>query len=586
MPQIRESGRVPYRGGHWVPALTLRIILVTSTLVGCSEPATEVAEPAILRDATRKSAIDFVHFNGVSGEFYLPEITGSGGALFDYDNDGDLDLYLVQGARLTKGNRQGKIVPGDRLYRNDLQSADGAGELHFTDVTEASGIKAFGYGMGVATGDYDNDGWVDLYVTNLGSNQMLRNNGNGTFADVTGETGTDDPRWSTSATFFDFDGDGWLDLYVTNYVDFSIDKKVECFAYSSARDYCGPDAYHPVGDRLFRNQADGRFQDVTARAGISQALGAGLGVVATDLNGDGWTDIYVANDGDPNRLWTNQQGRGFVDEALLAGVALNHAGQAEASMGVAVADVDGDGDEDLFITHLDGESNTLYLNLGNGFFEDRTIPFGLHAPSLPFTGFGTSFFDYDNDGWLDLLVLNGAVRLLEDRVREGEPYPLQQTNQLFHNRRGASFEEVTHIAGPTFRVPEVSRGAAFGDVDNDGDTDVVLFNNNGRARLLLNEASNCRHWLGLRLLGNGTHRDTTQARVEVLAPGGTSLWRRGHSDGSYCSASDSRILVGMGDDDRPRTVRVHWSPSVVEQWRALTVDRYWTLQKGHRTPGK
>ena len=228
----------------------------------------------------------------------------------------------------------------------------------------------------------------------------------------------------------------------------------------------------------------------------------------------------------------------------------------------------------------------IELNLGNGFFEDRTIPFGLHAPSLPFTGFGTSFFDYDNDGWLDLLVLNGAVRLLEDRAREGEPYPLQQTNQLFHNRRGASFEEVTHIAGPTFRVPEVSRGAAFGDVDNDGDTDVVLFNNNGRARLLLNEASNCRHWLGLRLLGNGTHRDTTQARVEVLAPGGTSLWRRGHSDGSYCSASDSRILVGMGDDDRPRTVRVHWSPSVVEQWRALTVDRYWTLQKGHRTPGK
>ncbi len=452
--------------------------------------------------------------------------------------------------------------------------------MRFVDVTEASGIKALGYGMGVAAADWNNDGWVDLYVTNLGSNQMLRNNGDGTFTDVTRQAGTDDSRWSTSATFADFDQDGWLDLYVANYVDFSTDKKRECFANSSARDYCGPDAYDAVPDSLFRNKGDGTFEDVSLSIGIRAAFGAGLGVIAADFNGDGWTDIFVANDGDPNQLWINREGRAFEDDALMTGVALNHSGQAEASMGVDVADFDGDGDEDLFLTHLDGESNTLYINLGDGFFEDLTIKAGLYSPSLANTGFGNRFVDYDNDGWLDLLVLNGAVRMTEKLARQGAAYPLQQTNQLFRNNRKGGFEDISGIAGDAFQVAEVSRGAAIGDVDNDGDTDVVVFNNNGRPRLLLNQMGNRHHWLGLRLPDSETGQDVMQARVEVFAPGAAALWRRVHTDGSYCTASDPRLLVGLGSDSQPRTVRVHWPDGVIEEWENLAVDRYWTLEEG------
>ena len=550
-----------------------------------------VPSSPIFRDATTESGIDFVHFNGITGEFFLPEITGSGGALFDYDNDGDLDLYLVQGAKLlSRPNPPGFAwrrdgPPRDQLYRNDLKGA-GGGALHFTDVTRQSGIVALGYGMGVATADFNNDGWTDLYVTNLGSNQMLRNNGDGTFTDVTKQAGTDDPRWSSSATFLDYDKDGLPDLFVAGYVEFSSDMKRECYANTSARDYCGPDAYDAIVDRLFHNRGDGTFEDVTRTAGIRAAFGAGLGVIAADFNADGWTDIYVANDGDPNQLWINRGGRSFEDEALLAGVALNHSGSAEASMGVAVEDFDGDGDEDLFMTHLDGESNTFYVNLGNGFFEDLTIKVGLHSPSLIYTGFGTGFFDYDNDGWLDLLILNGAVRIMEPLARKGERYPLQQRNQLFRNTGRGNFVEVTDRAGDAFKVEKVSRGAAFGDVDNDGDTDAVVFNNNGRTRLLLNEYGNRGHWLGLRLLEKRTRQDALQARVEVVGPNGTVRWRRVHTDGSYCSAGDPRLLIGLGDHDEPHTLRVYWPSGDVEEWHDLAVDRYWVLRRGESPRGQ
>ncbi len=538
---------------------------------------------AIMLDATEQSGIRFQHFNGATGEYLLPEITGAGCAVFDYDNDGDLDLYLVQGTVLRAGDRPKAVrrpseqPPCDILYRNEL-AAHNRAELRFTDVTAASGIRAVGYGMGVATGDYNNDGYIDLYVTNLGSNQLLRNNGDGTFSDVTPEARVNDPRWSTSATFFDYDRDGWLDLFLTNYVRFSVDMKRECFSQSSARDYCGPDSYDPVSDRLFHNRGDGTFEDVTKSSGITAAFGAGLGVVAADFNGDGWTDLYVANDGDPNQLWFNQRGSGlFQDQALLAGVALNGMGRAEAGMGVDAADFDGDGDEDLFMTHLEQESNTLYLNLGNGMFEDRTIQIGLHAASLQFTSFGTGFFDYDNDGWLDLLVLNGAVRIIERLARAGDAFPLHMPNQLFHNDGQGLFTEVTGQAGPAFRLSEVSRGAAFGDLDNDGDTDVVVSNNNGRARVLLNQVGNQNHWLGLRLLDRQGGRDSLQARAEVYAPNRTVLWRRVSTDGSFCSASDPRVLVGLGGDVHPQVVRVHWPSGEVEEWRDLAADRYWTL---------
>ena len=422
--------------------------------------------------------------------------------------------------------------------------------------------------------------WVDLYVTNFGANLLLRNKGDGTFRDVTRAVGVDDRRWSTSAAFFDYDRDGWLDLYVSHYVKFDISDNRECFAASSARDYCGPNAYAPEPDRLFHNRRDGTFEDVTSKALASGEPGAGLGVVSADFNGDGWIDLYVANDGTANQLWINQRNGTFRNEALIAGVALNWTGQAEASMGVDAGDFDNDGDEDLFMTHLMEETNTLYTNDGTGMFEDRTLQLGLGGPSLAYTAFGAAWFDYDNDGWMDLLSLNGAVRMLGALSRDGDPYPLDQPNQIFRNLGGAKFEEVSAQGGHAFRLSEVSRGGAFGDVDNDGDTDVLVFNNAGRVRLLENLVGNRNHWLGLRLVDGLSGRDTLGARVEVVLEEGRSLWRRARSDGSYCSANDPRVLVGLGDSERIELVRVYWPSGTVETWTGPPVDRYSTLRKG------
>lgn len=546
------------------------------------EQTDSVRSTPIFVEVGQQLGIDFVHFNGTTGEYLLPEITGSGAAVFDFDNDGDLDVYLVQGAILkTEAISEGYVVwegeqpPRDRLYRNELIET---GTLGFTDVTDASGITSEGYGMGVACGDVNNDGWVDLYVTNLGRNLMLRNNGNGTFQDVTTAVEAGE-RWSTSAAFLDFDGDGWLDLYITNYVDFSVDMKRRCFSKTSARDYCGPDSYDAVPDQLLRNRGDGSFEDVSVEAGISGVLAAGLGVVCADFNDDGRTDIYVANDGDPNQLWLYQIESGkFTDDALLAGAAVNRTGQAEAGMGVDAGDVDGDGDLDLFMAHLEGESNTLYVKSKSGDFDDRTIEFNLHAPSLNRTGFGTGFLDYDNDGWLDVLVLNGAVRIIEQLARRGDAYPLHQPNQLFRNRRGIAFDEVTDQAGPAMQLSEVSRGAAFGDLDNDGDTDVVFQNGNGRARLLLNQVGSRQPWIGLRVLESGGTRDAHHAIVEITCSDGRKITRRVASDGGYCSSNDPRVLVGLGENNDPVGVRVRWPSGRAEQWSDLRTNCYWTLQ--------
>jgi hypothetical protein len=538
---------------------------------------------SIFTDRSVETRLDFVHDNGATGELLLPEVTGAGGALFDFDNDGDLDLFAVQGKALKPGSSKasGERTPsstlGSRLFRNDL-GAGGDRRLRFTDVTDRSGIAATGYGMGAATGDIDNDGWTDLFVTNLGSNQLLRNNGDGTFTDVTARSGVNDARWSTSATFFDYDRDGWLDLYVANYVNFTLDMKRECFSSGSARDYCNPVVYDPVPDRLFHNDRDGTFTDVSARAGIGRVRARGLGVIAADVNEDGWTDLYVANDGDPNLLWINEGGSGvFREEALLSGVAVNRMGRAQGSMGVDIGDVDGDGDEDLFVTNLDNEGNTFYRNDGKGLFEDRTIEAGLFK--LGFTGFGTRLLDYDNDGWLDLAVVNGAVRHMDQQVRAGDPYPLKQRSQIFHNEGGRRFSDVTTSSGAAFETLHVSRGASTGDLDNDGDVDLVVFNNKGPARVLVNEAGQRRRWLGARVI-DSRGRDALQARVEIVRAAGGVIRRRVQTDGSYCAASDPRVQFGLGADGSPQTLRVHWPGAGVEEFRGLAVDRYWVLQPG------
>jgi hypothetical protein len=492
----------------------------------------------------------------------------------------------VQGNVLEPGSKPGNTMlpwrgsesPRGRLFRNDLTvSQGGKRTLRFTDVTQKSGIIATGYGMGVAVGDINNDGWPDLYLTNLGSNQMYLNKRDGTFEDVTKKSGTDDPRWSTSASFVDYDRDGWLDLIVVNYAEFSVNNNPTCYATTSAKDYCTPRAFRAPGNRLFHNKGNGTFEDVTAAAGVDKEFGHGLGVVAADFDGDGWIDIYVANDGDPNQLWTNQKNGTFKNDALLAGAAVNRDGKAEAGMGVDAGDFDGNGTEDIFVTHLMDETNTLFTNLGKAVFEDRTRETGVGIPGRRFTGFGTVFFDYDNDGWLDLFVANGAVQLLPELLRKGDPYPLGQPNQLFHNNGKGSFVEVVDRAGATFQLLEVSRGAAFGDIDNDGDTDVIVTNSNGPARLLLNQTGNRNHWLGLRLLDK-SGRDMLGARVEIVITKDKVLWRRARTDGSYLSANDPRVVAGLGNAARIDAMRVHWPDGSVTEHKNPAIDRYSTLK--------
>jgi enediyne biosynthesis protein E4 len=487
----------------------------------------------------------------------MTEIIGSGVALFDYDNDGDLDVFFVQS--------QGR----SRLFRNNLSETHA---LTFTDVTDASSIVTTGYGMGVATGDIDNDGFIDLYVTSFGRNQLFHNNGDGTFTDVSKRSGTDVAGWSVSATFFDYDRDGWPDLFVGTYLQYSLANNTPCVAPSGAVDYCTPNTYRPQQSRLFHNNRDGTFTDVTARSHIGSEYGPALGVVAADFDGDGWPDLFVANDSQPNQLWINRHDGTFANVALAAGVALTADGKAEASMGVDAADIGNTGREDLFIAEQTGEGHNLYINDGQGRFEDRSTGSGLGAASLRYTGFGTAWIDYDNDGRLDLLTVNGAVQTIQALAQAHDPFPLHQAKQLFRNLGPTGpggairFADVSSQAGAAFQHSDVGRGAAFGDIDNDGDTDVVVSNNNGAAQLLINEVGNRRHWLGLRV--------PIGSRVEVIRPGMPTMWRRSRADGSYASANDPRVLVGLGDSTTAPTIRVHRPDGRVSELKDVAIDRY------------
>jgi len=550
------------------------------TLSPTPAPA-QINEP-IFVDRTRDFGLDFTHFNGMVGQYYISETLGSGCAFLDYDNDGDLDIYLVQGNWLDKTTKKSPPLPlGDRLFRNDLTIAkDGSRSVHFVDVTASSGIVAQGNGMGVAVADYDNDGWLDLYITNLGANQLWRNNANGTFSDVTAASGTDDKRWGVSAVFLDFDGDRLLDLYVANYIDFNLANHKICPTKYGTDGYCGPSAYADAPDRLFRNLGGGRFEDVTFSSGIDKALGSGLGVIAADFDGDSWLDIYVANDADHNFLWLNQKDGTFRNDALMAGCAVNADGAPEASMGVDAEDFDGDGDIDLFMTHLAGETHTLYLNDGTGLFEDKSQQAGVGMATKPATGFGTAWFDYDNDGWLDLLIANGSVFAIEALLRAKDPYPLHQPNQLFHNRGDGTLQEVSQQAGPAFKLSEVSRGAAFGDIDNDGDTDVLIHNNHGLARILENKLGNKQHWLGIRLLGPDKKQDLVGATVQLLRDGQAPLYRRVKRGASFASSNDARVLFGLGSSSAPVSLKITYPGGISETWSDLKPDRYLTLVQG------
>jgi enediyne biosynthesis protein E4 len=552
-------------------------------------------------DVSKQTGLNFWQFSGATGELLLPEIMGSGAALIDYDNDGDLDLYLVQGAPSPQPGAGKPVVPlpqgwkpGNRLFRNNLIPS---GKLSFTDVTEEAGVGHSGYGMGVAVGDYDNDGYADLYVTNYatssGGNVLYHNNGNGTFTDVTRAAGVESSGWSTSAAFIDYDRDGYLDLVVVHYLEFY---PRTCPSEAAQKDYCGPQNFAPTVTQLFRNLGNGRFKDVTAAVGLNAKQGPGLGILTGDFNSNGWPSFIVANDGAANHLWLNEKGlnekgskevskaesRVFREAGLTQGLAYASDGRARAGMGVAAGDL-GDGRETVVITNLINEGFTLFQRQPGGDFIDSTVQTGLLHSSLPYTGFGVGLFDMENRGLSDLFAANGQVKAAVAQL--GEPFPYRQRNLLLRNLgQEKGFEDVTGSAGPAFERAEVSRAAVFGDVNNDGGVDILVTNNNGPARLLLNSVPERGHWLLVHVEGVRSNRSGYGSVVELFRKDGTSVKRFVRGDGSYLAANDPRVHFGLGKSSEVDRIQVRWLSGACESWNQIAVDRIVNLREGSGLP--
>ncbi|MCH8294386.1 CRTAC1 family protein [Candidatus Poribacteria bacterium] len=500
------------------------------------------------------------------GTYATHEVIGGGIALFDYDNDGDLDLLQI---RFPPPGQIDTPAP-NRLFQ---QQPDGI----FLDVTAAAGLGDPGYGQGVAIGDVDNDGDLDVYVTNFGPDAFYRNNGDGTFVNGTKHAGFSNDRWGTSAAFVDYDRDGDLDLYVVNYVQF--DPATVCRGKHSAQDYCNPQVFENTLDVLYRNNGDGTFTDVTAHAGITSP-GRGLGIVCVDLTADGWVDFYVANDGEANQLWVNNRDGTFTDEAILRGVAFNTYGQPEGSMGVTVGDINGDKKLDLFTTHLTGETNTLYISSEYTIFTDATEVSGFVGSDLPFTGFGCGFFDFDHDSDLDLALVNGRVKRSQvvDGANVGTFWnAYAEPNLLFQNDGTGHFTGVNSRASTFAKRVEVSRGLAFGDIDRDGDLDLAIANLNG-VRVFRNDAPpHGTHWLLVRAVTG--KRDAIGAQVTVIAAGRKfiGLVLPGYS---YLSSNDPRVHFGLGKIEVIEAIEVVWPDGARERFKVSSVDREWVVRQG------
>lgn len=528
-------------------AKTEILLLVCLILIGCTVIPSAAETTLYFTDQTQQAGIHFKHFNGAAEQKYLPETMGSGGLFFDYDNDGHLDIYLVNSGTLS-GTPQPYRHPEHTnvLYRNQ-------GDGTFIDATADAGLQQNkGYGMGCLAADYDNDGDADLYLTNFGKNQLYRNNGDGTFTDVTSHAGVGDGNWSVSASFGDFNLDGHLDLYVANYLDYQLETAHACFL-EGVHIYCGPHEYPGVRDTLYRNNGDGTFTDVTTRAGVHNS-GKGLGVLFTDYNNDGYPDIFVANDAVPDLLYRNNRNGTFTEVAITAGIAYNSEGRATASMGIAAGDYDNDGVSDLFITNFSLEVNSLFQNNGDGFYTMTTFEAGLADSSFSQLGFGTQFLDADNNGTLDLFVANGHVW---DNVSDITPsLSYKQKSQIFKNTGAGQFKNVVETAGPFFKHPIVGRGVAIGDYNNDGAID-ILVTRCGEAPVLLRNDSQTHNWVKIRLVGTESNRDGIGAKVWVHT-NETTQFREATCGGSYASGSEPTLHFGIGIHETIQSIKVKW----------------------------
>lgn len=540
--------------------LFLQILILLLLTIGST-----AAELPTFRDVTEAAGIQFRHNNGKTEHKHIIETMGSGVVFFDYDTDGDADLYFVNGGPIpeeTQNPAQTKL--GNVLYRNE-------GDGHWTDVTETAGVGDTGYGMAASAGDIDNDGDADLYVANFGNDRLYRNNGDGTFTDITEAAGIDNDLWGIAAVYLDFDADGDLDIFVVNYLVYEVSMPVT--TYKGIVGYGHPRSYEGTPDVLYRNNGDGTFTNIAETAGVTNpSEGRGMAAIACDYDNDGFADIYVANDTNRNFMYHNNGDGTFTDESLFIGVGYDEKGVAEGSMGVDAGDYNGDGWFDLIVAN--SEKATLYKNEAGLFFVDATADSGLEQPTLPFVGFSPLFLDYDNDGYLDMFCANGHPQDVIGILTDHETYA--QRDQLFRNNGDSSYTDVSETAGSYFTEPLVGRAAAMADYDNDGDTDIVIMNSNQRAVLLRNDGGNLKNWIGLKLVGTGSNRDGIGAKVRLVAGGVTQI-REVKSGSSYASGSDMRLLFGLGENQHVEKINIVWQSGVRQELEAVSINQYLTI---------
>ena len=521
-------------------------------------------------EVSAKAGIRFKHTDGRSGQRYFLETLGAGAAWFDYDRDGDLDIYFVNGAGLP--GAEFDVSPTNALYRNN-------GNMTFTEVTNGAKVGDGGYGFGCCVGDYDNDGWPDLYVTNFGPNILYRNNGDGGFSNVTEGTGVGGERWSSSAAFADYDRDGDLDLFVANYLDYRLEDNTICHR-GDLRVYCPPADFTGVADVLYENKGDGSFADVTRESGVFNPEGKGLGVVWGDYDNDGYPDIFVANDTTADMLYRNNGDGTFMDVALFVGVALGAKGIPMGGMGTSFGDYDNDGWLDIAVTNFQDDPNSLYHGEGDGTFADASYASRLGGVSLPYVGWGVDFVDLDNDGFTDLFVGNGNIYDNVEMFDPGYTYP--QRNHLFRNQGDGTLSEISSQCGPGLSLNKVSRGVAFVDYDNDGDIDILVTNSNQTPDLLRNESSNQNNWLNLRLVGTASNRDAIGARVKIFAPGLEPQLREVKSGSSYLCQSDMRLHFGLGKASIVTRIEIRWPSGLDDTFEGIAPNQFLEVREGEK----